>query len=414
MKLQNYPQLSLVLEDTKPKFKPKTNKRLAVLHFGMGFDSTALLFDYLENPDNWNFEIACILIAQTGNESNLIRIQVEELVFPRIREHQIRTVQIGRKSSTQKDGYVVLDDTTSPTTCYYRPTKEKPYFTLYDDLLLAATVPQFARNRRKCSDKFKGKILDRWHSQNCPGCLKLICYNEDEMSRFEKRQEDDKKQQELHPVVCPLIEKKWTRKKKKKWTRQAVEERVRRVIKGKPFNRSACLVCPFQFVAGSREEVKAKYDADPQDAALTAYLEFVSVSFNPRQTLSSTEKTLSEREMLSPEILTLLEQELATATWKVFDVRRIRTLVIPYRSIKTVYVGSREEALNHLTELALKHKTKLSYCKHGIGRVHRPTAAGCERFYVAAPGNPLDKERPGFAKQWHKITSEQTTQVELL
>ncbi len=403
MKLLNQ-QLSLELGELHQSafFKRKTSKKLAVLHYGMGYDSTALLFDYLENPDNWDFEIACILIAQTGNESNLIRTQVENLVFPRIREHQIRTVQIARKSSTQRDGYTVLDDTTQPTTCYYRPTAEKPYFTLYDDMLLSGTVPQYAKNRRKCTDKFKAKILDRWHDRNCPGCLKLIGFNADEGKRVAKL-DDSSLQQSLHPVVCPLYERGWTR--------QMVESRVHRDIGNHPFHRSACLICPFQFVAGSKEEVKAKYAADPHDAARTAYLEFVSVCLNPSQTLSSSEKTLSERKMLSPEIEALLEIELNQATWKVFEIRRISSLGIPYRSVRTVFVGSRDQALEQLGKLADKFQD-IRRCDHKIPRVFRPSPPRTERFYVAAPGNPLDKERPGFAKQWQKITGENSTETE--
>ena len=403
--MTKYVQLPLNLGEVFISSPQPEAKNLAVLHYGMGFDSTALLFDYLENPSRWDFEIACILIAQTGNESILIRNQVEAFVFPKIREHQIRTIQIARASSTQKDGYTVLEDSNNPTTCYYRPTLQKPYYTLYDDMLLSATVPQFAQNRRKCSDKFKAKILDLWHARNCPGCLKLICYNADEQRRVDKLKEESI-QQPLHPVFCPLHSSGWTRK--------IVESRVKKAIAPHPFYRSACLICPFQFVAGSAAEVKAKYEADPPDAARTAFLEFVSTCFNPRQTLSSSEKTLIKRELLNPEIEALLEQELDKATWKVFDVRRIRSLKRPYRSVKTVFVGSRAQAQEHLRQLARKHKN-LSHCQHGIARVYREAGPGCERFYVAAPSNPLDKERPDFAKQWFILNNEVCEeQIELL
>lgn len=375
--------------------KPQAEKNLATLHYGMGYDSTALLFDYLENPGNWDFRIACILIAQTGNESILIRNQVETFVFPRLREHQIQTIQIARASSTQKDGYTVLDDSTNPTICYYRPTPQKPYYTLYDDMLSSATVPQVAKKKRTCTDKFKAKILDLWHIHNCPGCLKLICYNADEQRRVNKLK-DESTQQPQHPVLCPIYQRGWTRK--------IVESRVLKAIAPHPFYRSACLLCPFQFVAGSAKEVKAKYEADPPDAARTAYLEFVSTCFNPRQTLSSTEKTLIEREMLNPEIEALLEQELDKATWKVFDVRRIRSLKRPYRSVRTVFTGSRTQAQDYLYKLARKFKN-LSHCQHKIERVYREAGPGCERFYVAAPSDPLDKERPDFAKQWFLLNN---------
>lgn len=365
----------------------------AVLHYGMGFDSTALLLDYLLNPQNWDFVLRCIVMSQTGDESFLIKQQVEKYVFPLLRQHKIRTIQIARASSTLRDGFVVLDDTTEPEICHYRPTAQKPYFSLSDDMLLAATVPQYAQNRRKCSDKFKQKILDKWHDLNCPGCWKLIGYNGDEAHRFAKIKEEWQ-QQSLHPIKCPLYDRGWSR--------SYIEDYIKAFIGSDQFYRSACVFCPFSMVAGSNAEIKLKYDLNPREAVRSAYLEYVSICFNSKQTLSSSGKTIAQRGLLNEDNQFLFELELAEAVWKVYEVRRIRGLNIPYRSIKTVFVGSRETSQQYVRSLGSYKSGEYKTCDHGIERFHteEDVPENCEFYYVAAPGDPRTNERPQFAKTW--------------
>jgi hypothetical protein len=103
----------------------------ATLHYGLGCDSSWLIWDYLTNPKSKfrKYNISKVLISQTGLESKLVQEQVEQIIFPLLREHKIRTIQIARKSSTLRDGFTILDDTDSPEICYIKPTAEKPYYT---------------------------------------------------------------------------------------------------------------------------------------------------------------------------------------------------------------------------------------------------------------------------------------------
>src|SRR4028118_1393860 len=106
-----------------------SSPRRVTLNLGMGYDSSFWVDDYLENPKSVFRDIPCdelvVISSQTGNESIAVKRQMESYVYPILRKHGIRTVQIARASSSLRDGFVVLDDTTQPSICHYRPTTEK-------------------------------------------------------------------------------------------------------------------------------------------------------------------------------------------------------------------------------------------------------------------------------------------------
>ncbi len=181
--------------------------RGAVLHCGMGFDSCCWLVHHLTSPKSRQFNLQAVVMAQTGSESILIKQQMERHIFPLLAQHQIRTVQIARASSTLKDGYVVLDDTDEPIHCHIRPTTEQPYWSLGEEMLVSATVPQYSAGSRFCSQKFKIHILEQWHNQYCAGCQKLIGFNADEESRVKKGQDIHAN----HEHRYPLYELGWKR-----------------------------------------------------------------------------------------------------------------------------------------------------------------------------------------------------------
>ncbi|GAA3310865.1 hypothetical protein [Nonomuraea dietziae] len=72
---------------------------------------------------------------------------VEQHIYPLLAKHGIRTVQVARAGPRQKDGIVVLDDTTSPILCL---TSAPGAYRLSDELLSVATVPQLG-GKRKCT-----------------------------------------------------------------------------------------------------------------------------------------------------------------------------------------------------------------------------------------------------------------------
>lgn len=383
------------------------NKKESTLHYGLGCDSSWLIWDYLTNPKSKfrkKYEINRVLISQVGLESKGVKKQVEKIIFPLLREAKIRTIQIARKSSSLRDGYVILEDTDSPVICHTRPTTEKPYYTLEDEMLWCATVPQYTRGKRYCSDKFKRKILDAYHDQNCPYCMKLIGFDSNERSRIEKAEND---QQELHPTVYPLYEEGVSRE-------FLVEGLTRET--GRRFIRSACTICSFSFIAGSAKEIREKFDYNPYEGARAAYVEYVSICFNPRQSLSTTGKTMVERNLLNSAALELFKLELEEAVWKIYKVRRIRGLNIPYRHIQALAIGTKQEMERKFQELIRVTQGELRYCDHGIGRYYLPVRdEKCEEFIVVTPGSPSnDYKRPGFDTVWARKNGQFGEQIDLL
>jgi hypothetical protein len=110
---------------------------LIVVGFGGGVDSIEATLELLRDP------IVCATWPRRDDDG---------ADRPRMARHQecpgrggvpapsaarVRTIQVARRGLLKKDGVVVLDDTDQPTTCYTRPTRALPYFTLVCRLLAA-------------------------------------------------------------------------------------------------------------------------------------------------------------------------------------------------------------------------------------------------------------------------------------
>lgn len=68
----------------------------------MGCDSTKLIFKHLETPKRKRkFKIEAVVSAQVGDESLLIKEQMEKCLYPILAEEKIRTIQIARKSEQE-------------------------------------------------------------------------------------------------------------------------------------------------------------------------------------------------------------------------------------------------------------------------------------------------------------------------
>ena len=70
-----------------------------VLNYGMGVDSTAILLRWLEMTDNergFPLEDLIVLTAQTGDEFESTKKLVEAHIFPLLRKHRIRFVEIAK------------------------------------------------------------------------------------------------------------------------------------------------------------------------------------------------------------------------------------------------------------------------------------------------------------------------------
>ncbi len=122
-----------------------------VASLGMGLDSSVMVDRWLADLTSRDFELSDLIVisSQVGLEDQETGRQMEELLFPRLRASSVRTVQIARRGPRQADGIVVLDDTREPTRCFATGSG----YTLYDELISAGTVPQYANGQRRCSLK---------------------------------------------------------------------------------------------------------------------------------------------------------------------------------------------------------------------------------------------------------------------
>ena len=99
----------------------------------MGKESSALFVHWCENRSQLDFDLTedlIVLTAMTGDEDIDVKHQVEQHVLPRMREHDIRYVQVARAGHLEEDGIVVLDDSREPRTvniegAYMLTRKEK-------------------------------------------------------------------------------------------------------------------------------------------------------------------------------------------------------------------------------------------------------------------------------------------------
>ena len=91
--------------------------QLHLLNWGMGVESTAILVRWLLEPQSRSFDRCqnlIVLTAQTGDEMNETKYLCETHLFPLMRAHQVRLVQVAKASASKLDGYIILSDTQQP------------------------------------------------------------------------------------------------------------------------------------------------------------------------------------------------------------------------------------------------------------------------------------------------------------
>src|SRR6266478_4390267 len=153
-----------------------------VFSYGMGVESTALLLRLLEEPSCRNFDIGELIVisAQTGDEWEDTGRDVERYILPRLRQHNVRYVQVGRGGHFERDGIFVLDDSRQPQRCIVAG-----HYKLSDELRAAGTVPQFGGEHR-CSLKFKAFVIETWMNENIFDPVRhTFGYNAEEQARVE-------------------------------------------------------------------------------------------------------------------------------------------------------------------------------------------------------------------------------------
>ncbi|MER7952017.1 hypothetical protein ABTY59_31965 [Streptomyces sp. NPDC096079] len=441
---------------------------VTVLSYGLGADSTAILGQFLAEPERYGLRAdlsdLVVVHAVTGDEWPDSLDYVERLVLPLLRAARVRLVQIARGGPEDADGVVILDDSRSPRRIY----AQGPW-RLSDELRAAGTVPQMANGQRTCSIKFKGWCLDAWAAAEFGGrwFRRVIGYHAGELGRAEK---DSRIQDGLNAAagrtICqphyPLIHAAMDR--------AAVEAYVLERF-GEPIRKSYCAMCPFSGVCASRGAHEERLRAHPRIAADVLRMEYVSQALNERVALYG---TTSLRGRLTEDgqnaaVMDAFARSLAAAPHAVYEVRRIyhaaRTADCrkwhgsscrapqwwcrqprtehcvqkhpthsdghpwcwgrrgcrgeaqkgqAWRSVRTVFEGDRAGAEAYVWAMAAEHGMRLERGEHsGVERAHYltegdtfPTASA---YLVAAPAGVHDKQRPKFEERFTLMTGRDGT-----
>ncbi|MCA1991058.1 MAG: hypothetical protein LDL41_03290 [Coleofasciculus sp. S288] len=363
-----------------------------VLFHGLGCDSSSILVELIYNPTrrkelNIDLERLVVATAQTGLESKLIKRQNEKFIYPLLKKHNVRVIQIAKAGLYTKDGYEVLSDGV-PEICYIEGA-----YTLADELLTTGTVPNYSKGKRRCSDKYKAKILRAWTQAeygNRP-IQTVFGYNADEQYRIQRAEPYIEAN---HHVIYPLM--MWG------WHRNYIEQYMAEFA-GERFYRSACTICPFAKISGSKQEILLKYQAYPEEAAEAALIEYTARCLNPRQSLYPNGRTVEqflENNGLTI-ALSLFEEKLASCRWGVYRVRRIYKK-IAYRAIECVMKGTRSQCNNNLFKKAQDFNIPLIN-EGGIDRLYlerKEDGFRCEEYFVVCPNVVDDKQRKSFENQW--------------
>lgn len=395
-------------------------KTIPVLSLGMGVESVAILLRWIEEPAIRDFDLSELIVisAQTGDEYEDTRRDMETHVLPLMREHGIRYVQVARAGHLEEDGITVLDDTRAPMHCFTEGD-----YTLSDELMEAGTVPQFGGEHR-CSLKFKAFVIETWLETNVYEPIRhAFGYNAEEPKRIAKSEtaikarvafgfnsEEPKRiakgQNFDHPLRIgwyPLPE--WG------WNREACEEYIFSVL-GIRWKKSACVYCPF---AKLTPAMKARHLEHPAQVAHSLLVEHLSLSMNFRGTLFASRSLREITEQAgNTEALGAFELKLATLPWAIYKVRRIYTAKgSAYREVKRQETGSRADMLARLAGKLMEPGT-VRRDHHGITYAYQherevDVYPARESFFVAAPALVQDKSRYGdewFERRWNQPAGE--------
>lgn len=428
----------VVTADSVAAFRAAPKK---VLSFGLGLDSTGVLLSVLDNPADYgiakDFSDFFVMTALTGFEFPDTIAAVQKHVLPRLREKNVRYVQVARAGPRDGDGVAVVSDTTNPGKMFSRGP-----WTLMDELEANGTVPQFAGDHL-CSLKYKAWPQDRLQLAQAGGETvgKLFGYNADEHRRAAKANKhqtrrDKEAGTQTFALDYPLIRLGLDREGVKGFVTDKL---------GVAMPKSYCPVCPFSGVCSPQPDHLERLRKFPSLAARVLRLEYVSMALNSNSSLYK-DDTLFRRvtDDQNNDALGEFAAGLDEQDWSVYRLQRAYTAGrrpecrtahgdrcakpecrdssikgTVYRSVKTVRTGSRAEAGAFLDNaaVALGRPVEHSASAHGAGidRVRtrvRPDAKAygtAEDFYVAAPAGVQDKARAGFATVWAQMTAGKKT-----
>lgn len=373
--------------------------KTVILNDGLGVDSSAILFEVLENPSARkklgiapDFGNLIVVTAMTGNEwpdtGRLNRMHT----LPRLAEHKIRYVQLARTAPGSEKKFRVLSDTRTPSELHMEGA-----YKLSDEMRDAATIPT-SGGFRKCSLKFKGEVIDAWLAEELAGApfAQIMGFNSEEEGRAEKDRNAESKFGKLRHPRYPLIEWNWNRKKCEAFLEETV---------GEPWAKSACFFCPF-----AKDHLLPRFRMFPALGVDALRMEYRALAFNPRMKLYAT-KTV--RDVLTAgglgSIVQWFEAQRKQEPMALYRVRRVFLgKTNAPRSIEKLKEGSRAVLARALGEYGTPQTDE-----HGISRVtvrtlDKSSFPAVEELIVISPADTPEKVGRGFAKAWARAQEEGT------
>lgn len=402
----------------------------AVLSYGLGVDSTAILLRWIYEPETrpCPLDKITVISAMTGDEFDDTARDVTNHILPLMREHGIRYVQVARHGSKEAAGITILSDSRTPDKLYIEGD-----YKLSDELGASGVLPSFS-GAHICSQKFKAFVVEKWLSDHYENSefghafgysadepkrvvkseeafrVRNVAFgfSSDEMGRVERAQEYDTSQRR---GFYPLVEWGWDRQKCIGYILEKT---------GILLNKSACVFCPFAHNKQNLVTLQARHVEHPAQTADALMLERMSLSLNPRGQLYRSE-TLIEMTTRAgnTEALSIFQKALADGSWAIYRVRRLYGAKAGteadetpkkgtvQRAVETVSTYANEhDAIDGLLEKAgqssleveVQHGITYAYAvRRGVGYPAR------EEYFVSAPERVNDKTRYGldyFNRQW--------------
>ncbi|WP_280454308.1 hypothetical protein [Nocardia brasiliensis] len=180
--------------------------------------------------------------------------------------------------------------------------------------------------------------------------------------------------------------------------------------------KSCCRQCCFVSVPSWPEQLE-RFNAAPTEAFKHLVDEYVAVALNRNSGLFGPGKSLADwlRRDGADHVLALAAAELDRCGWAVYR-RCYGRPATAWRSVETVYRGSRAAASQFLTELGVHlgvspdddgEHTRVWLTEPSI------TFPRLEEFFVAAPDSVRPKQRSGFETRWHGHADARLAALEL-
>lgn len=382
--------------------RPAPGRRPVILSYGLGVDSTAILLRWLRDPESRDFDLEdlVVVIAQTGDEWPRTKQLVETHLFPLLRRHRIRVVQVARTHRTKTEAgglhYAVISDTREPVTCH-----TEGLYRLSQEMFDGGTVPQTGGSRI-CSIHSKGEVIDWWvggYTQGRP-FTHVMGFELGELGRRDKDR--------LMGTVpgrepeYPLIEWGWFREDAIAYIRDHL---------GVTWEKSACTQCPFALDGPSKGETIARFIADPAVAMRPLLMEHVAVALNHKQGLIGGKRLVDElrRHPHAGDLLARFAARLDDVEWALYEVRRATVLgekgkPLTSRSLTAALTGTRGDVRARLYELAAERGLTIERDgPHRRAWEHIRVAGAYptyDHMWTIGPSTAELKTGPAFPKRW--------------